>query len=237
MTSQMAAMPGAKPELTKAPKNGVLTQTSPTTWLFTPNSNFCTLGGNDGFAMTITDSKGNVKVFEKRLVQSKTGDIPLWIRTGLAPSKACANPDQDGKTVGKISVGKSAVDIKRIDYPKSGVLDPPKSPLAAGVSIRHQPLSAIQGSSLIVWHVSYSGCEGKLNTITKTSLDSTFSVVDENGVTTKYKITKNTTVPVGKYDSDWFRLNGSRQLVFVTCAGKVVKGHHTHNQVVVATPV
>lgn len=148
----------------------------------------------------------------------------------------CPPTNKDGKTIGYIEVGKTKVDVKYVDYPKSGVLDPPVSPLFAGVSIRHQPLSSIQGSSLIVWHISYSGCQGKLNVITKAPLKTKFTVIDEKGVKTRYEISKNFMVPVGKYQADWFRMNGSRQLVFVTCAGKVVKGHHTSNQIVIATP-
>jgi hypothetical protein len=133
-------------------------------------------------------------------------------------------------------MGKSKVEIKRVDYPKSGVLDPPKSPEFAGISIRHQPLSSIEGSSIIVWHVSYHGCKGRLNMISEAPLKTKFTVTDEKGVNTQYQVVKNMIIKVGAYQADWFRLNGPRQLVFVTCAGKVVNGHHTQNQVVIAIP-
>ena len=154
-----------------------------------------------------------------------------------AQAAKCPPSNQDGKTVAKLTMGKSNVEIKRVDYPKSGVLDPPKSPKFAGVSIRHQPLSSIEGSSLIVWHVSYRGCPGKLNVLSEAPVKTMFFVTDEKGINTKYKIVKNVTIKVGQYNPDWFRLNGPRQLVFVTCAGKVVDGHHDKNQVVIATPV
>lgn len=153
-----------------------------------------------------------------------------------AQAASCPATNLDGKTVANIAMGKTKVEVKRVDYPKSGVLDPPKSPQFAGVSIRHQPLSSIQGSSLIVWHVSYHGCRGKLNVVSEAPVKTKFSVTDEKGIKTDYRIIKNITIPVGNYDADWFRLNGPRQLVFVTCAGKVVNGHHTKNQVVVAVP-
>lgn len=157
----------------------------------------------------------------------------------ISPAQAakCPPTDIDGKTVANLYLGKSKVEIKRVDYPKSGVLDPPKSPQFAGVSIRHQPLSAIQGSSIIVWHVSYQGCRGRLNMLSEAPLNTQFSVVDEEGVNTQYRVTKNFEVKKGAYEADWFRLNGSRQLVFVTCVGKIVNGHYTKNQVLIAVPV
>lgn len=160
----------------------------------------------------------------------------LIIGTTSASAATCPPTNQDGKTVANLIMGKSKVEIKRVDYPKSGVLDPPKSPQFAGVSIRHQPLSSIEGSSLIVWHVSYHGCKGRLNMLSEAPLRTKFSIVDEKGINTQYQVVKNMTIKVGKYNADWFRLNGPRQLVFVTCAGKVVNGHHTQNQVVIAIP-
>ncbi len=154
-----------------------------------------------------------------------------------ANAAKCPPTNQDGKTVAKLAMGKSKVEIKRVDYPKSGVLDPPKSPQFAGVSIRHQPLSSIEGSSIIVWHVSYHGCRGRLNMLSEAPLKTKFTVTDEKGINTEYQVVKNVTIKVGAYQPDWFRMNGPRQLVFVTCAGKVVKGHHTQNQVLIATPV
>lgn len=158
--------------------------------------------------------------------------------TGSSASSAASCPptDIDGKTVATLNMGKSKVEIKRVDYPKSGELDPPRSPLFGGVSIRHQPLSAIQGSSIIVWHVNYKGCQGRLNIITAAPLNTKFTIVDEKGVKTQYQIVKNFSVLKGKYQADWFRLNGPRQLVFVTCNGKVVNRHYTHNQILIAVP-
>lgn len=158
--------------------------------------------------------------------------------TGSSASSAASCPptDIDGKTVANLFMGKVKTEIKRVDYPKSGVLDPPKSPQFAGVSIRHQPLSAIQGSSIIVWHVSYRGCKGRLNSLAAAPLKVKFSVVDEKGVSTQYQVVKNFKIPKGQYEADWFRLNGSRQLVFVTCAGKVVNGSFIQNQVLIAIP-
>lgn len=162
--------------------------------------------------------------------------LALWVEVIPATAAKCPPTDIDGKTVANLFMGKSKVEIKRVDYPKSGVLDPPKSPQFAGVSIRHQPLSAVQGSSILVWHVSYHGCKGRLNMLSEAPLSTKFSVVDEKGGNTQYQVVKNFKIKKGAYQADWFRLNGSRQLVFVTCTGKVVDGHYTHNQVLIAIP-
>jgi hypothetical protein len=46
--------------------------------------------------------------------------------TGLNAASAATCPplDVDGKTVANLFMGKSKIEIKRVDYPKSGVLDP-----------------------------------------------------------------------------------------------------------------
>lgn len=149
----------------------------------------------------------------------------------------CPPAKSDGKTVGKIEVGSVTVNVKNVDYPEGKDLNPPKSPLNAGVSIRHQPLSADTGSSIIVWHINYNGCQGKLNVINNKKRGYQFSVKDENGTTTQYEVSKKVQVKKGKYDPDWFMLSGPRQLVLVTCTGKVVNRSYKDNLVIIATPV
>lgn len=160
--------------------------------------------------------------------------------TGVsAPSSTaayCPPGKIDGKTVGKINVGDVEVNIKNVDYPEGKDLSPPKSPLNAGVSIRHQPLSAESGSSIIVWHVNYKGCQGKLNVVNKKKLGYKFNVIDENGKSVEYAISKKVQVKKGNYDPMWFMLSGPRQLVLVTCIGKVINRSYTDNLVIIATP-
>lgn len=154
-----------------------------------------------------------------------------------AAAPRCPDPSKDGKTVGKIIVGTTSVDVKQVTYPAGGEIDPPASPLNAGVSLRHMPLSSPIGSSIIVWHVNYNGCVGKLNVVTKQKVGSTFSIVDEKGFKNKFKIIQRLTVPKGNYKQSWFTLTGPRQLVMVTCTGRVINGHYDKNLVVIATPV
>lgn len=166
--------------------------------------------------------------------------ISLVIGLLTAPSSLAANcppSSVDGKTVGRISVGDVKVPVKNVDYPEGEALSPPKSPLNAGVSIRHQPLSATSGSTIIVWHINYNGCQGKLNVINSKKPGYVFKVKDEAGKVQKYAVTSKYQVKKGNYKSEWFMLTGPRQLVMVTCIGKVIDRHYLDNLVVIATPV
>ena len=177
--------------------------------------------------------------FRRTLGLALTAALFLGNFAALAPTASaakCPASNLDGKTIGTIKYGSISVPIKSVTYPISGVLNPPKSPLFAGISARHKPLSAKVGSSIIVWHVNYKGCSGKLNPIIKSKKGAKATITDENGKNKKYKITSNFSVPLGEYMAEWFTLDGPRQLVFVTCTGKVVKGRYTRNQIVIAVP-
>lgn len=177
--------------------------------------------------------------FRRTLGLALTAALFLGNFAALAPTASaakCPASNLDGKTIGTIKYGSISVPVKSVTYPISGVLDPPVSPLFAGISARHKPLSATVGSSIIVWHVKYNECVGKLNPIVKSKVGSEISVKDEKQANKKYKITSNFSVPLGEYMAEWFTLDGPRQLVFVTCTGKVIKGRYTRNQIVIAVP-
>jgi hypothetical protein len=157
----------------------------------------------------------------------------------LAPTASaakCPSGKSDGKTIGTIKYSSISVPVKSVTYPVSGELNPPVSPSVAGVSARHNPLSAKVGSSIIVWHISNKGCNGKLNPIVKSKKGAKVTITDENGAKRNYKVTDNLSIPIGSYKAKWFRLDGVRQLVFVTCGGKVVNKRFTRNLVVIAVP-
>lgn len=158
----------------------------------------------------------------------------------VAPAQSapnCPNPAKDGKVIGQISFGKVKVPVTSISYPKGGVMDPPGSPQNAGLSARHNPLSAQTGSSIVTWHVNYNGCIGALNPIMDKEIGFTFSVRDEKGVVTRYGLTERFTVKKGAYLPEWFELAGPRQLVLVTCVGRFENGHYQDNLVLIARPV
>lgn len=149
----------------------------------------------------------------------------------------CPSPKRDGKTVGTILAEGVTVDVKRVDYKEGKDLLPPDSPLNVGVSILHQPLNATEGASLLVWHVNYKGCQGKLNVINDEKPGYKFDVIDEKGEIVEYEIRERHQVRKGKYKPEWFMLTGPRKLVLVTCIGKVVRGSYLDNLVFIATPV
>lgn len=158
----------------------------------------------------------------------------------VAPSAnaaSCPDPKKDGKTIGKVVVGKVVADVKYIDYEAGGYVDPPNSPLSVGLSIRHMPLYSPIGSSLLVWHVNYKGCVGKLNVLNDKKPGFKFSIIDEKGFKQSFKISEKVQVKKGRYKAEWFQLNGPRQLTLVTCIGKVVNRHYQDNLVIIAVPV
>ena len=160
----------------------------------------------------------------------------LVAQTSVATAAKCNPAKPTGKTVGSINVGKLEMPIKSFMYPAGGVMEPQKSTLMAAVSQRHMPLSSTLGTSVIVWHVNYGGCVNALNTLTYKSIGSTFSVTDENGETTKYKISKKFEVVKGKYKKEWFTLIGPRQLLLATCTGAFANGHYKDNSILIAVP-
>ncbi len=177
----------------------------------------------------------------KNRVSSLTAALVLIVASLFAfntsaSAAKCSPVKPKGKTVGEISVGSLDMPIKSFNYPAGGVMEPQKSTLMAAVSQRHMPLSSTLGTSVIVWHVDYAGCINPLNVITKRAIGSTFSIVDENGDTARYKITKKMDVVKGKYKKEWFTLIGPRQLLLATCTGAFANGHYKENAIIIAVP-
>ncbi len=152
-------------------------------------------------------------------------------------ANAACNPIKPtGKTVGQISAGSVSMPIKSFNYPAGGVMEPQKTTLAAALSVRHQPLNSPSGTSVIVWHINYSGCNHALNLLTKQSAGYKFRVSDDKGETKSFIISKRYKVTKGDYRESWFDLIGPRKLLLVTCAGEFKNGHYEDNVVLIATP-
>jgi hypothetical protein len=64
-----------------------------------------------------------------------------------------------------------------------------------------------------------------------------FSITDEKGVTTKYRLNSVKVVTKGDYKASWFNLIGPRQIVMFTCTGVFKSGHYEKNVVFIATPI
>jgi hypothetical protein len=156
-----------------------------------------------------------------------------------AHAASCPPANRDGKTIGQLAVGGTRINVKPITYPKAGTMLPPNSPLNAGLSMRHQPLKADVGASVITWHVRWAGCDGKLNVVNNKEVGFVFSVTDEDNKVTQYRITEVTRVPRAgsSYKPEWFHLSGERKLVLVTCAEPIQNGRYTRNLVIIAKPV
>jgi hypothetical protein len=86
LTSVLSQMPGAQISMVNVPTNGVMSQPKPFVWVFTPNANFCALGGNDQLIMRVVDEKGNVQLVQRNISAVQQGDIPSVISTGYEES-------------------------------------------------------------------------------------------------------------------------------------------------------
>lgn len=149
---------------------------------------------------------------------------------------ACVQAKATGKTVGEISVGSLTMPIKPFTYPAGGIMEPQKSVQMAAISLRHQPLSATMGTSVVVWHVNYAGCVNPLNTLTTKNVGYKFDVKGDDGRVISYKIANIYKVKKGNYKQSWFNVIGPRQLLLATCGGNFANGHYQENVVIIAKP-
>ena len=235
------ATPAPKPEIvvTEQPKYGTITfdPINPLTFYYTWNSTDLSSTVVDKISFTYKDIKGTTGVVTREFVLKQQGDVPRLIQTGPDARGKCKPIKPTGTTVGKISVNNVSLPIKAFTYPAGGVMEPQKTTLSADLSQRHMPLSAKVGTSVITWHVNYSGCWNALNVLTQKKIGSTFKVTDEKGKTLIYRIDKKVVVKKGSYNKSWFTLVGPRQLALFTCTGAFSNGHYKDNWVLIATPV
>ena len=97
---------------------------------------------------------------------------------GWAPAEArtCPPPTVGGKTVATMNVKGRTVPVKSVTFRNGGLLDPPATNQAAGLSKRNMPLGARKGATVITWHVRYgNGCNGTLNPLMTMPIGSTFT--------------------------------------------------------------
>lgn len=124
-----------------------------------------------------------------------------------------------GRTIGWIKFDDVRVPLKEVSYPAGGVLDPPPTNRAAGLSARHRGLLATQGTSVITWHVRFGpGCKGTLNPILRRPVGSRFDIVTAGGVRRTYQLVDRKVVRRGRYQPAWFRTLGPRQVALFTCS-------------------
>lgn len=148
----------------------------------------------------------------------------------------CKPVKPNGQAVGRIVVGDVNMPIIPFTYPAGGVMEPQKSTEMLAMSLRHMPLSSTLGTTVLAWHVNFNGCNNDLNTLVYKDVGDRFSITDETGKTTTYRITRKTTVKKGDYKKSWFSLVGPRKLAMFTCSGAFVNGHYVNNDVIIAIP-
>ena len=154
-----------------------------------------------------------------------------------AQASRCPSETVGGKTIGWIEFDNVKVPLKSVTYPAGGALDPPASAEVAGVSARHQPLLARQGSTVIAWHVRYGkGCEGALNPLLKKKMGSTFAIVSNEGERQEYRLVDRAKVKRGRYKPEWFRTNGAPQVSLFTCSD-LTNGKYRTTTALFAEPI
>jgi ABC-type lipoprotein release transport system permease subunit len=154
-----------------------------------------------------------------------------------ANATKCVQVKPIGKTIGQIQVGSLNMPIKPFNYPAGGIMEPQKSVQMAALSQRHMPLNSTMGTSVLVWHVDYAGCNNPLNVLTKMNKGYVFKVKDESGRVISYRIANKLQVKKGDYKDSWFNLIGPRQLLLATCGGAFKNGHYQDNVVLIARPI
>lgn len=154
-----------------------------------------------------------------------------------AEAKSCPSESIGGSPVGWIQVDDTKVPIKAVSYPAGGDLAPPATNKVAGVSTRHRPLLATQGTTVITWHVRYGeGCYGTLNPLLDKPVGSTFTITKKGGASEEYRITGQKTVMKGRYQPEWFRTQGSPQVSLFTCSD-LKQGKFRKTTAIFAVPV
>ena len=140
-----------------------------------------------------------------------------------AHAKTCPPASVGGQVIGLIKVGSVEVPLVRMRFPRSGVIEPPKTSKVAGVSDAHAPLNADLGTTVIAWHVAYGAhCPGSLNPLLKLPVGATFTVYDFNspGEGQVYEVANKVLTPRGRYPESWFNQGGPHRLALFTCADR-----------------
>jgi hypothetical protein len=195
-------------------------------------------------------ARSSVKAHSVSDAQSKARQMPWRQRCAMAivttlglallplasvEAATCPGPAVGGRAIGSVTVGEVTMPIKPVTYPSGGDLLGPNTARAAGVSTRHQPLTARTGTSLVVWHYTFGKkCPSPLNVLTELKVGEEFEIFDGKSTRT-YRLTERHRVRFGDYRPEWFRLSGPRQVVLVTCTG-LVNGRYTRNLIHVAVP-
>lgn len=174
----------------------------------------------------------------KRLaIAVATAVVATLISAAPADARTCPPASIGGPTVAVMKVKGKTVPVKSVTFRKGGALNPPETNQAAGISARNQPLHAKRGATVITWHVRYGeGCPGSLNALTTMPIGSTFTIGSVGKTPRTYQISSRTTVPKGVLKRSWFRHDGPKRLVLITC-NDLRGGVFARTMAIIATPV
>lgn len=164
------------------------------------------------------------------------GDVPSSIDAGRVRTPVtCPSPLVGGEPIAWITANGVTVPITRVSYPRGGVLEPPPTNQAAGVSARHASLDSTMGTSVLTWHVRYGpGCDGALNGLLRMREGDTFTIRTKAG-TTRYEISGRADVAKGDYRPSWFGQAGPHRLSLFTCSD-LRNGEFTKTTAIFAKP-
>lgn len=138
----------------------------------------------------------------------------------VAPGHAanCPPATVGGPVIGTITASGVSVPIKPVTFQPGGILRPPATNQAAGVSTLNAPLNATEGTTVMAWHVRYGkGCPGTLNPLLDLPIGATFTITEPGSQPIEYRITRRFEVPQGKYRKEWFTPIGPRRIALFTC--------------------
>jgi hypothetical protein len=147
------------------------------------------------------------------------GSSPVAAHAAACPPASSAKP-----VFGVIKVGSIEVPLVRMPYAANGILHPPATNQAAGISDAHAPLDAELGTTVIAWHVRYGAhCPGSLNAVLKLPIGGTFAVTDfrSRSEPQVYEIVQKSVTPRGRYPDAWFSQVGPHRLALFTCTDRV----------------
>ena len=141
------------------------------------------------------------------------------VQAGAVQAAGCPPASVGGPAVGSLTVGRVTAPITPVSVSAGGVLDPPPTNRAVGLSRQHARLDARRGTSVLTWHVRYGpGCDGVINALLTAPIGTEFEVAPKGAAATRYRVVERLTVRKGRYRLEWFRQDGPHRLALFTCA-------------------
>lgn len=147
-------------------------------------------------------------------------------------------PDGDAPTPNELSIPslgiRAPLDAVRV---ADGALTIPDDPSRVGRWTGGADLHDQAGAVLLSGHVAWAGTRGALWGLASAEPGAEVVVTDATGRPTMWQVIRVWAVKRGTALPELFRTTGAKRLVVVTCGGRVVGGHYSHNVIVEAAPI